>query len=386
MGKQLQYLAKLIVIVVAFVGCDQAVVGEDACRAETHCYYEDEIPTCDEGYEILAGVCVTITGCEAESAASFCSRVGYECGEHTEKDLCGALREFSCGGCQSGTCSASGTCASATTCAGECSANTYTSCTCGSTDPCGWSNNNSCDSACKSVVPSPFDDSGDCMSAAGSCAQSVNLNAAGGSYQANTANYGDDFELFFSTQCNSDPGSGDVVFSYTPSQNGMLVASTVFPETTTDTVVGLLNVCSPDAAVKSCNNDISGIDPRTRTRWHAVAGQPLWIVVDAWPEGQFKLEVSIEDYAGEGESCSDVEFNGNPTLPICEASLNCVNHVCIDLTCPSKNDGVCDEPEGSGLCPEGADPLDCAFGSMDAESKSQSSRMCVSEYEMALAG
>lgn len=28
-------------------------------------------------------------------------------------------------------------------------------------------------------------------------------------------------------------------------------------------------------------------------------------------------------------------------------------------TCPMADDGVCDEPGGSGLCPEGCDPIDC---------------------------
>jgi hypothetical protein len=30
-----------------------------------------------------------------------------------------------------------------------------------------------------------------------------------------------------------------------------------------------------------------------------------------------------------------------------------------DCGCPSENDGVCDEPEGTGLCNEGTDPTDC---------------------------
>src|SRR5690606_8444634 len=28
--------------------------------------------------------------------------------------------------------------------------------------------------------------------------------------------------------------------------------------------------------------------------------------------------------------------------------------------CPMMNDGVCDESPGSGLCPDGCDPVDCA--------------------------
>ncbi len=37
---------------------------------------------------------------------------------------------------------------------------------------------------------------------------------------------------------------------------------------------------------------------------------------------------------------------------------------CLDTgnTCPSANDGVCDEPEGSALCPEGTDVVDCGGG------------------------
>jgi hypothetical protein len=31
----------------------------------------------------------------------------------------------------------------------------------------------------------------------------------------------------------------------------------------------------------------------------------------------------------------------------------------VDCTCPYTQDGDCDEPEGTGLCPEGSDPYDC---------------------------
>jgi hypothetical protein len=40
--------------------------------------------------------------------------------------------------------------------------------------------------------------------------------------------------------------------------------------------------------------------------------------------------------------------------------------------CAYENDGYCDEPEGSGLCPEGSDPADCAGTTSTTNSTSQS--------------
>ncbi len=217
----------------------------------------------------------------------------------------------------------------------------------------------------------------------GTCTEPIDLNLEGGTYQANTADYQDEFALQLFGQCNHNKGTGEVVFSYVPTENGMLVASTVFPETTSDTVVGILNVCNKDAQFKSCNGDVSNLDPRAHTRWHAIAGLPIWIVVDARPEGQFKLEVRVEPYAKEGDACSNLGVDEEiPTLPLCSEGLTCADNVCIDPTCESAGDGRCDEPKGTGLCLGGTDSSDC--GPCPANSAYDSSGFCTCDtgFEM----
>ena len=55
-------------------------------------------------------------------------------------------------------------------CDGDCAGLTYTACTCAPSDPCGWSDDGTCDDQCVTagVVPSMFDDSGDCEDDTGS--------------------------------------------------------------------------------------------------------------------------------------------------------------------------------------------------------------------------
>ena len=49
-------------------------------------------------------------------------------------------------------------------CNGDCAQSTYTVCTCGTDDPCGWVEDGYCDGYCKEggIVTEMFDDSGDC--------------------------------------------------------------------------------------------------------------------------------------------------------------------------------------------------------------------------------
>lgn len=48
------------------------------------------------------------------------------------------------------------------TCANECAQGVYAACSCGVEDPCGWKNDNTCDSQCTQFTTTPFDDSRDC--------------------------------------------------------------------------------------------------------------------------------------------------------------------------------------------------------------------------------
>ena len=47
-------------------------------------------------------------------------------------------------------------------CGTECTDLTYTACTCGSSDPCGWDGDGVCDASCAQYASAPFDDSADC--------------------------------------------------------------------------------------------------------------------------------------------------------------------------------------------------------------------------------
>jgi hypothetical protein len=54
---------------------------------------------------------------------------------------------------------------------------------------------------------------------------------------------------------------------------------------------------------------------------------------------------------GDGQ-CDEPEGTG-----LCPEGTDPVD--CIDASCPSTNNGQCDEPEGTGLCPDGTDIADC---------------------------
>jgi hypothetical protein len=53
-------------------------------------------------------------------------------------------------------------CGAPPVCDGDCDARRYTTCSCGTDDPCGWAGNGTCDDACGGVAGADFDDSADC--------------------------------------------------------------------------------------------------------------------------------------------------------------------------------------------------------------------------------
>jgi len=67
----------------------------------------------------------------------------------------------------------------------------------------------------------------------------------------------------------------------------------------------------------------------------------------------------FDDEIAKGEACI---VNAD-----CGPKLDCVAGICgggsgNTQPCAYQNDGDCDEPEGTGLCPEGSDPTDCGGG------------------------
>jgi hypothetical protein len=54
--------------------------------------------------------------------------------------------------------------------------------------------------------------------------------------------------------------------------------------------------------------------------------------------------------------CDEPGGNGNGLCPTGTDTNDCHN------SCPTTNNGVCDEPEGTGTCPQGTDAADCATG------------------------
>jgi hypothetical protein len=137
-----RYLVASLVVVGAF-GCDEGpVTARDASTPDT-------------------GTCVP------ESDVELCESRSLQCGPASALDACGQMRAFDCGSCVGGSCNGAGRCIVPETCGGACTALTYDACTCGASDPCGWSEDGACDAYCAETFGTVFDDSEDCETGAG---------------------------------------------------------------------------------------------------------------------------------------------------------------------------------------------------------------------------
>jgi hypothetical protein len=87
------------------------------------------------------------------------------------------------------------------------------------------------------------------------------------------------------------------------------------------------------------------------------------------PEGSGTCDEGSDPFdCGSGGDSSGGETDASASLTDASASLTDASATVTDSAgsssggggpCPYTNDGECDEPEGSGLCPEGTDPADC---------------------------
>ncbi len=158
-----------LLLLTSALGCDasQDSDADGGCTTAGHCKLLGDEPTCEEGYEWEDPddkanlTCVPEGDCQGESTAALCEDEGYECGTHQAEDRCGETRNLNCGGCSGGTC-VNGQCTGGAACDGDCAGNTYTACTCGTADPCGWGDDGYCDADCAEVAATPFDDGDDC--------------------------------------------------------------------------------------------------------------------------------------------------------------------------------------------------------------------------------
>ena len=104
-----------------------------------------------------------------------------------------------------------------------------------------------------------------------------------------------------------------------------------------------------------CNGDISrewrqGFYPRNTP----ASDDPFWtecIAEMVWSRNP--TCVAAHDFDAE-QTCANAPIDRCPEpLALPDPGAPC------EQTCPMANDGVCDEPGGSGLCPAGCDPIDC---------------------------
>ena len=128
--------------------------------------------------------------------------------------------------------------------------------------------------------------------------------------------------------CVDDPAAtgGDIMFVYTPAEDGPFIASTANLGTVADTVLYRVNNCA-DQVPGVCNDDTDGFGSQIVIE-DGVAGSQYFIVVDSVGDGGlFRLDItSIEGVAGDGEECSDTF--------ICGEGLLCNDGLCAEDASP----------------------------------------------------
>ena len=128
--------------------------------------------------------------------------------------------------------------------------------------------------------------------------------------------------------CVEDPAAtgGDIMFVYTPTEDGPFVASTANLGTVADTIVYRVNNCS-DQVPGVCDDDTDGVGSEIIIE-DGVAGIQYFIVVDSHGDGGlFRLDItSIDGVSGDGEECSD-------TI-LCSEGLLCLDDICVEDAAP----------------------------------------------------
>ncbi len=148
------------------IGCGMCTGDDDICTAANACE------------------------CQAEDDATFCGRLGAQCGSVTDRDNCGDERTVNCGRCDSGTCEPDNTCSvckpetDSAFCARlntDCGSVTgMDNCMKSRTVDCGGcSNDRTCDGSNQCVCPTPGCTNAECGPVSNACGNSNNCGTCG---------------------------------------------------------------------------------------------------------------------------------------------------------------------------------------------------------------
>ncbi|MFZ5439175.1 MAG: hypothetical protein ACOZQL_04160 [Myxococcota bacterium] len=85
------------------------------------------------------------------------------------------------------------------------------------------------------------------------------------------------------------------IFTFTPATTAAYVARTTSPATHLDTLVSVRAACSPTAAELACNEDVAMGDLRSQVLFDGVAGQTVFIVVQAGSTAAWNDELRPAD-------------------------------------------------------------------------------------------
>lgn len=304
--------------------------GESGCRGKPDGQPCASDNACISGAACQSGECIGGTPLEPQCAAR-------ECGV----DVCGQ----SCGTCPSGLECDGAACRPDATCAADCDAQRYTQCTCSSSDPCGWRGDAFCDSGCSTFEPSPLSDADDC------------------SYP--------DFEVSIGGDCQYDDDC--------PPQLTCLAGTCVCCQSVTKEASGFS--CDPTTVPSVAQHECMS------TREHEVYGTEALEYLGngcfAGAPSTYRCPPELDcvaDFQGDSFRCGCcAEVNGKFTCSTEAAfartfcfslSRSCIEGDCVTevdpcadggcaTPCPTKNNGICDEPEGTGQCESSTDSADC---------------------------
>jgi hypothetical protein len=281
--------------------------------------------------------------CQAESDEELCAQASRNCGELTRVDRCGRSRRVSCGTCSSGTC-VMGQCKVQEECSADCAAGRLNACTCGAADPCNWSGDGVCDRECQEAFPSDhFDDGNDCLSIVESLGAGCSNNK----------------ECAHERTCQ---GGNCVCCDDAEEVNAQwLCHQTQVPAIAQD-------VCGTTRASNVANR--YGADALSSVGVGCYSGSPN----NHWCPPQLQCVSRVEADEYRCGCCAEVQgsfmcsYNVSFARTFClglddscldGSCLPCIGDEC-QPECASNNDGICDEPEGTGRCPDGSDFSDCS--------------------------
>jgi large repetitive protein len=180
--------------------------------------------------------------------------------------------------------------------------------------------------------------------------------------------------LLSNTECGG--GGGEVPYEIVITEPKVIVVTTEFPETTTDTSVYVRTQCLVESSELGCNDNATLDVLESRLTVSLPNPGVYYLIVDARTlnaGGMFKLDVDF--YNGEGTECTTSSECGpglQCRIPIGGTDMICTSPVCDDGV-DDDGDGLDDYPDDPGCtepgdfdevddCPAGPTCPDCANG------------------------